>query len=921
MSFFTAYTKTRKERDDARESCTRGAYDWCDLRSRLRDTENELYYANERVQGVDNDMEDERKEFRGTIQKLNDQHLVDQEEIRWLKQHVSNTGCDRDEYGRRLGYASRNSRNLARENQKLEGEKQELESKNKRLEASLTEKDKAIDDLEAQTKDLTPEPVAAVSSSPIYIEPAADAKLAERDGHIPDLKRQNETLTSEVERLRTDLESLRDEHNKCSGHLQTQLAKKDREMSTLRAEKETSDEDSAETIVGLRAELEKKGRELEEANGALITDRAASTENAQRLKTLNDELETSREAHAQCAETSASQNSNISELTTANAQLKGTLRIKDDEIARLRDQVTNLRDDHEELQRKHARCTQHAEGQALQELRDANGLLQRSNNDLTQQLQSAVTERANLIREGQRVEQHNRDLQDLHTRSQNEALSLRASIESLTQTVEHQQQSIHSSRTICSRCSYLRAALDAVGRDVRMSDNESRAELRREVREELISQVPDDLRRRLRGEVEYSMREEFRIHYSDLFAKNSNRLQEQDREIRKQDAELKKVKNNPTSSTNHAACERKEGNLSASNTKLQQDVKILQGNCSRLTSNAQNDRMELNRARTANEDLKGELEKIKADQRRAQIINPLQSKLLACQRESDKMKVDRDRARDNCSIYSKNLSDLRKRYEALENDSLALREKRSSDGDSLMGDGCSARPSVVQNGRTISELQSEVDRLSKELEQFKARGNVSNRAREDPIAVPGNQALPIAEGEQQWPEGSFPEDQPSNTPTMDRDEAMALDLFRHEVDLREARDGKKAVYANQSSTQDSSDEADDKNSLPGDGVEKSDDELEEGEILDTKLAVKPASEPPRRLVHRPAHPAARRPTNMPVVEETAGRKRDRDESSGGEADDEGADDRKKVKMYHLKASRDSSAPAQSNKSQVDKDMD
>ena len=129
MSVYNAYTNTREERDDARKDCTRGGYEWCDLRGRLRDTENELYHANERVQDVDNDTEDERKEFRGTIQELNDQHLVDQEEIRSLKQHVSNSECDRGEYGRKLGYASRESQILARENQKLENEKQELERK------------------------------------------------------------------------------------------------------------------------------------------------------------------------------------------------------------------------------------------------------------------------------------------------------------------------------------------------------------------------------------------------------------------------------------------------------------------------------------------------------------------------------------------------------------------------------------------------------------------------------------------------------------------------------------------------------------------------------------------------------------------------------------------------------------------------
>ena len=851
LSLCNTHKALQKGREDAIADSAKGVYEYCHLHNKLTDTENELHTANEKLRDANSDMDEERKEFRHTIQDLNDQHQVNQEEIRSLKQHVSNTECDRDEHFRWLSYASRANRklaqenqkfarekqNLAKENQKLEDEKQKLKDENQQLEASLTEKDKTINDLQAQANDTAPEAVVTAPSSPIYIsiknqtemhqqmqqpgtampslsdtspeQAAANSRVSERDERIRDLKQQNQTLTSDIGGLRTDFETLRDEHGKCSEHLQTQLAKKDGEMSAIRAEKETADEDSAKTIAALRAELGGKEQEVEEANGALAANQASSANSAQRLKTLSSELEVSRQAHARVDKDPASQKSRIGELTASKEQLEDTLRVKNDEIATLQEYVSDSHKDLEELQKTHATCHEHASSQALQltQLHGANGLLQASNDDLTQQLQRANTERADLIRDGQRVavEQQNQALLNLRTFSQSETLSLQARIQTLTQTVDKQQQHIHSLKSNCPKCQDLRAALDAVVTDVKMSDDESRAEIKREVREELRSQVPDDLRRQLRVEVERSLRDEFQKRYSDLHASNSKRIQEQDRLIRDKNAELEKARNIPSICVNHAACDRKEGNLLASITKLENDAKILRGNCSRLKSSAQNDREQLNSVQTANEDLRRELETIKADQRRAQNVNPLQSKLKACQREVEKMKEDREKARNNCSIYSKNFSDLKKKYQALEKE----------------------------------------------------------QGMESPSAVPGIQTLPVDEGEQQWPEGSSPDDRSS---TVNRDEATALDVLRHEVDLREARDGKKAVYA-----------------MPA-----------------TSDCPAPKSAPgtPQTFSLQPAP----QPTNNFAL--VAGKKREHAEYSDGEMDDEEVDDRKKVKMYHLMVSKE-----------------
>ncbi len=111
-----------------------------------------------------------------------------------------------------------------------------------------------------------------------------------------------------------------------------------------------------------------------------------------------------------------------------------------------------------------------------------------------------------------------------------------------------------------------------------------------------------------------------------------------------------------------------------------------------------------------------------------------------------------------------------------------------------------------------------------------------------------------------------------------RYDGTALDFLRHEVNVREARDGKKAAVYGQPTA------------ATNPRVEESDDGLKEGEILDTKLASKSASKSARENGRRPARVSARQPTNK------ATKKRKHDEYSDGEADDEGDEDRKKVRI-------------------------
>lgn len=629
----------RKQRDNAQEASRKGAYEWCDLHNKLRDTENELYYANERLQDAENGMDEERKELRDTIQGLNDQRLVDEEEIRYLTQHVSNTECDHEEYGRRLNYASRKNEKLAEETQKLKLEHQ-------RLEASLAEKDETINSLQAHGNDIIAGAVAAAPPPyPIYIQSltvrdtageqatadedlekqviAKDGELAERDGRIKTLEQQNGTLNIGISGLRTDLETLRDEHGGCSGNLSTQLGEKDDEIRNLQAEKTRVEKESTETIATLRIELTNKENEitdLEEANETLVAESSHSAGTVQRLHAVSHELEVARSAHAQCEENSTSQGSRIDQLVTAKEQLEQTLHVKDDEIERLQRQVQPSLDELAELKETHAKCGEDANTQALEitRLRNANEVFRGTNADLSQQLGTAQDEHASLIQDGQLLENQNKTLRDLQSCTQTEVRSLQGQIENLNRTVGHQQQRIQTLETNCPSCQKLREALDEVVKDVEMSDDNTRAEMRREVAAELMSQVPDDLRRQVRGEVEREVRQSFQNHYSNLLASNSSRLKEQDRLLLEKDAKLEKTKNAPI--VNHAACEKNETNLRSSITKSQQDAKIAKENYSRLNGEAKHNREQLRDAQTVIGNLRVELETIKADQRKLSFL-------------------------------------------------------------------------------------------------------------------------------------------------------------------------------------------------------------------------------------------------------------------------------------------------------------
>lgn len=701
LSLRNTYKDMRKQRDEAQEASRKGAYKRSDLHNKLRDTENQLYYANERLQDAENGMEEERTELRNTIHGLNEQHLIEEEEIRSLTQHVSNTECDCEEYGRRLNYASRDNEKLAQEIRKLQRENQQLEASSAKL-------NETIDSLRANGNNMIPGPVAAAQPpSPIYTQSltagdtppeqttadedleeqvaAKDGELAKRDGRIRDLEHQNGTLNSDIIQLRTDLGTLEDEHKGCSGRLSTRLSEKDDEIRDLQAEKTRAEKESAETIASLRIKLTEKETEVT----ALVAESSTSAETVQRLQGVSHELDVARSAHAQCEANSSSQGSRI-------GQLEQMLHVKANEIERLQRQVQPSLDELAELKERHAQCGEHANTHALEvtQLRNAQKVLQETNADLSQQLATARNKHASLIQEGQLLENQTQTLKDLQICTQTEVRSLQGQIEGLKQTVDRQQQHIQTLETNCPTCQKLREALDAVAKDIEMSDDDTRAQMRREVAAELVSQVPDHLRRQIKGEVEREVRGSFQKHYADQLTHNSTRIKDQERLLLEKDAMLEKAKNAPVA--DHTACENGQTNLRSNITKLQQDAKIAKDNYSRLNGEAKLNREQLRHEQTVTQNLRDELETIKADQRRAQ------------------------------------------------NEFAELKGKISLDGDRITDDGRSEEPVRVQDEQqtAISALQDEVTRLSKELEERKARDNAQAKASDSPTVRPGSGSSP-----------------------------------------------------------------------------------------------------------------------------------------------------------------------------------
>ena len=871
FSLYACFINIRNERDEARELSRKRVYHLGDLRTKLRDTLEGLSVANEKLQDADSDATQERAEFRGTIQGLNDQHQSDLDRIKALRQDLWNTESDRDEYSRKVVQASIELTGVRRDLSEASNQRILAQAEVQTLRENLIEARRQRDLAQGEVRELSarmqpqrgqatsvitsPQPrpkpkhrrTQRLSSLPkghkkvlfkgsktsvtstfsaagpkqpgnIIADNLAvgmvQATLAQGDqtsqaGAGAGARQAVEEATPEAlgleasttdAALRTDFE--------------TQLAEKNEVIRILQADKTTAKDESADLRTKLE-EKENKISELEEANATSVAEVASSADATKRLHTLSSELEESQRAYTRCDENRIHQKSRIGELETDKERLEEALRAKTNENESLGQQTTRLDKDLEELKDTHARCSERASTQAMElsALRNTNEILQGNNANLLQQLGNY----SNLTQEHESLQNRFEELrqagQNLQSSSQREVLLLQGRINDMTQTVNDHQQQIRSLETNCPRCQRLREALDEVQKDVDMSEEETRARLVKEITEnlrvQLRAQVPDDIRRQIRSELE----RQFKDHYSNVLASNSKRLKEQDRMILEKDAKLES-KNAPAA--DHAACERKEANLQSRIAKLQQDADISKTNFTRLSNSAKRDRDQMRDAQTLTNDLRSQLDKIGEDQRRAQNINPLEGKLQRCQRELAQMKVERDRARDNCSTYSKQISTLRAEKEKL---------KTSSGGDSMMADG-----------RT-EELIAMADE-QRDVVAPRQNNNVQSRSMGNRDAHPSNQALPVDSSEQQRPEESVREHQSSAKKAIDRD-----------------------------------------------GNERSDQDTGE-------LASRPASMPLRKIRRR-------RPTGQPMTMPNngggVGKKRGHDEFSDGEADDEGIDDRKKPK--------------------------
>ena len=145
-----------------------------------------------------------------------------------------------------------------------------------------------------------------------------------------DATRKISNLDRDLSNCRKELVDAREVHAECEGKLGNQKTKIE-EVETARRELE-------ETIKQKDAYIE----ELEEANQELAEQPAQEpAENIRRLATANNDLDVLRREHAECKGRSESQTARISVLEAAERANGATIKVKDDRLAELQEQLDN----------------------------------------------------------------------------------------------------------------------------------------------------------------------------------------------------------------------------------------------------------------------------------------------------------------------------------------------------------------------------------------------------------------------------------------------------------------------------------------------------------------------------------------------------------------------------------------------------
>lgn len=170
---------------------------------------------------------------------------------------------------------------------------------------------------------------------------AAGKELASKDKEIKDLQEKKKTaednatstissMGQELSESRKDLVDAREEHAECERELGQQ--------KTIVKDLETARRGLEDSIKLKDAEIEA----LEQANQELADQPAVeSPETLRRLTTANNDLKELRREHAECQGQSEAQAARIGALEAAGRHLGATIQAKDDRIAELEGQVNN----------------------------------------------------------------------------------------------------------------------------------------------------------------------------------------------------------------------------------------------------------------------------------------------------------------------------------------------------------------------------------------------------------------------------------------------------------------------------------------------------------------------------------------------------------------------------------------------------
>ena len=225
------------------------------------------------------------------------------------------------------------------------------------IDEEVTAKDTMIQDLRKQ--------LAAKNETIINLQKekaTSDDELAENSQAIKGLRDEKKTTDEELNAKNEEIDKLREEMTAAAEKATTEVSNLGQQLSESRKDLEDAREERADcerelgrrdtrvdeletAQFGLEDIIKQKDREIEDlevANQELAEQPdPESAENLQRLTTANTSLDQLSREYAECKGQSETQTARINELEAAEREVGETIKVKDDRIARLEQQVNN----------------------------------------------------------------------------------------------------------------------------------------------------------------------------------------------------------------------------------------------------------------------------------------------------------------------------------------------------------------------------------------------------------------------------------------------------------------------------------------------------------------------------------------------------------------------------------------------------